>query len=475
MTSILITILNMSIAASMAAIAVILVRIPLKKTPKIFSYILWAAVFLRFICPVSFESPASLMPTNAQVIPQTIITAPTPQINSGISAVDARVNLIIENALLQADPAVSANAVRIALLSGGYVWLLGLIGLMLYAAFGYARVKRKVYDATLVDGTIFETDKIATAFVLGFIRPKIFMPTTIKGVQLNYILKHEKVHIRRRDYLIRLLAFFILAVHWFNPIAWVSYYLMSKDMEMSCDEAVIRKSSADIRHAYSLSLVNMYTRKPGLLSPLAFGEGSFRNMKARIKNVLSFKKTPRWVIVICSLLSVLFMAGFTTYPPQSLTFDLPNTSQNIDTPAGTNVQIKTAAIMDTEWFLVASEPELRAIGQSELYPLSGRYMLNNDITLSKDTDWKPIGTREAPFTGIFNGNGYEIIDLTITDKNTNPIGMFAYCSGAQIYNVTLRGLDYMSAFQKGDSIAPVVVFGMNNTQTYDIMIVDVAE
>lgn len=321
MTGILIAILNMSIAASIVATAVILVRFPLKKAPKIFSYVLWAVVFLRLICPFRFESPASLMPTNTEIIPPTTITASFPHINSGIPIIDEPINLFIERNLPHANLVASVNPVQIALSIGAYIWLCGVVVLVLYAVVGYIRVKREVYDATLISDNIFETDKIPTAFVLGFIHPKIYIPTVVNGVQLDYILKHEQVHIRQRDYLIKPLSFLVLAVHWFNPVVWISYYLMSKDMEMSCDEAVLRKSVEDIRQTYSTSLVNLYAQKPRLLSPLAFGEGSFKSMKARVKNVLNFKKTPRWAIVLCSCVLVLFMAGFTTNPPRSLTVD----------------------------------------------------------------------------------------------------------------------------------------------------------
>lgn len=318
MTKILIAVLNMSIAASIVAVAVMLVRFPLKKAPKIFSYVLWAVVFLRLICPFSFESPASLMPINAEIIPTTITTAPMPQIKSGISAVDEPVNLFIESTIPQANPAVSVNPIQGALSISVCVWLCGSVALILYAIIGYIRVKRQVYDATLTHDNIFETDKIPTAFVLGLIRPQIYIPTAVKGIQLDYIIKHEQVHIWRRDYLIKPFAFLVLAIHWFNPIVWLCYFLMSKDMEMACDEAVLHKANDDIRQAYSVSMVNLYARNPSLLSPLAFGEGSMKNMKARIKNVLVFKKTPRWVIVLCSFLLVLFTAGFTTNPPRNL-------------------------------------------------------------------------------------------------------------------------------------------------------------
>ncbi len=216
------------------------------------------------------------------------------------------------------NPTASANPLQITLSIATLVWILGVAALVLYAVISYIRLKRRVYDATLVQGNIYSTDKIQTAFVLGFIRPKIYIPTSIGGAQLSHILKHEQVHVRRRDYLIKPLAFLVLAVHWFNPVVWACYFLLSKDMETSCDEAVLRKSSDDIRRDYSACLVNLYTRKPRLLSPLAFGEGSYRNMKSRINNVLKFKKPSRWTVIACLLLVAVLLVGCTTNPPKPL-------------------------------------------------------------------------------------------------------------------------------------------------------------
>lgn len=333
MTDILISVLNMSAAASIVAVAVIIARLPLTKAPKIFSYALWAVVFLRLVCPVNFESPASLMPTNAEIIPHSFIYESVPRIESGVPVVDVPLNQFIENSLPKANPAASVNPVQVALSIVAYAWLLGIAALLSYAVVGYIRLKRRVYDATIELG-VFRTDKIATAFVLGLVWPKIYIPLSISGAQLEHILRHEQVHIKRRDYLIKPLAFIILAVHWFNPIVWISYYLMSKDMEMSCDEAVLRSSKGDLRQDYSMSLVKLYTRRPTLLSPLAFGEGSYNNMKARIKNVLNFKKAPRWAVIVCSLALVIFTVGFTTNSPQNMSADalIDNIANNVLTP-----------------------------------------------------------------------------------------------------------------------------------------------
>ena len=308
MTAMFITVLNMSITASIAALAVMLARVPLKKAPKIFSYVLWAVVLFRLVAPFSIESVFSLMPaTSSEVIPRDIIYAPTPAIRTDIPSFDIPINISASNALPPVEAAHIVNPVHAAIGIAAYAWLIGFAALMLYAAAGYVRLKRRVRYATLVRDNIFETDKIQTPFVLGFARPKIYFPLTIDPRKQDYILKHEQTHIKRRDYLIKPLAFAALALHWFNPIVWIAYVLMSRDMEMSCDEAVLRKNDDDIRGLYSASLLNLAVKRTALLSPIAFGES---NVNERVLNVLSFKRPKAWVRAVSAVAVSLFLVGF---------------------------------------------------------------------------------------------------------------------------------------------------------------------
>ena len=310
MTVLFITILNMSITASVVALAVMLVRLPLKKAPKIFSYALWAVVLFRLVVPFSIESIFSLMPASVNAIPQDIVVSQNPSIQTGIQFFDMLIIVDYGNIANYENIAASGNTVNpisTALNIAGYVWFVGFTALLLYAAIGYATLKRRVRYATLVRDNIFETDKIQTPFVLGFIRPKIYFPLTIDPRQQDYILKHEQTHIKRCDYLIKPIAFAVLALHWFNPLIWISYILMSKDMEMSCDEAVLRKSDDDIRGVYSSSLLNLAVKRTALLNPIAFGES---NVNERVLNVLSFKKPKVWVTVVSAAVVLLFLVGF---------------------------------------------------------------------------------------------------------------------------------------------------------------------
>jgi len=308
-----ISILNMSITAGIVALAVMLIRIPLRKAPKIFSYALWGVVLFRLIFPFGIESIFGLMPagtTNA--IPQDIVVIHSPEIPQVIVFSQApTIQTEQQSISTTISPENNVNSIRTTLEIAGYIWLAGFTALLLYAVIGYIRLKRRVHYATLVCGNIFETDKIKTPFVLGFIRPKIYFPTTIDPSRHDYILKHEQTHIKRRDYIIKPFAYIVLALHWFNPLIWLSYYLMSKDMEMSCDEAVLRKTSEDIRGNYSTSLLNLSAGKVNLLNPIAFAFGE-SNVKERVTNVLNFKKPAKWVVIASALAVAVFLVAFTS-------------------------------------------------------------------------------------------------------------------------------------------------------------------
>lgn len=292
MTGVFIAVLNMSLIASFVALGVMLIRIPLKRVPKVFSYALWAVVLFKLLCPFTIETALSLIPVKAEPVPQDIIFSQTPSIDSGIPFVDHSVNWAITNAVPSANPAASVNPMQVLLFVFSCVWFTGIAVLLLLALVSYFRLKYRLRTAIPIQKNIYETDRIKTAFVLGFVRPKIYVPASLSGREIDYIVKHEQTHIRRRDYLIKPLAFLAVLVHWFNPVIWFSYYLAMRDMELSCDENVLKHYGSDIRRDYSSSLLSLSAKQNGLISPLAFGE---TGVKDRIKNVLNYKKPAVWV------------------------------------------------------------------------------------------------------------------------------------------------------------------------------------
>ncbi|MCR4437206.1 MAG: peptidase M56 [Eubacteriales bacterium] len=320
-----ITIVNMSITASYVAIGVIFVRLLLKKAPKVFSYILWIPVLFRLVCPFSFGSAFSffnLINLNAkqgigvsEFIPQNIGLMHTPEIQSGIGSIDSAANA----SLPQAIPAASVNPTQIWIDVFSIIWIFGIIALLIYSIVSYVKIKGKLQTATRLNGNVFETDAIGTAFVCGFIRPKIYVPANIEDATLSYILEHERTHIRRKDYLIKPLAFLALILHWFNPLMWLCFALMSRDMEMSCDESVLHKLGDSAKGGYSNSLLSLSVKRKGLLAanPLAFGEN---HVKTRIKNILNYKKPAFWVIIIVVVAVCAAVIAFVANPSESATY-----------------------------------------------------------------------------------------------------------------------------------------------------------
>jgi|GEM_PF-1419447 len=315
-------VVNMSITASYVIIFVLLARLCLKKAPRIFSYSLWAIVLFRLVCPFSFSSAFSfLQMTGAnsgtmEYIPSNIAMMAQPQINTGINSVNSAVNA----SLPAATPFASANPMQIILFVLAVIWAAGIVSFLLYSVIAYVRLKYRVRTAMLVKDNIFVSEKISSPFVLGMIKPKIYLPTGLNDTQRIHILKHEETHIRRRDYLIKPIAFLALCVHWFNPLVWISFVLMTKDMEMSCDESVLKKLGTGIKKDYSSSLLSLAANGRMVnAGPLAFGES---NVKARIKNILSYKQPVFWIVMAAAIAVAWIGVGLISNP------QTPSTGEN---------------------------------------------------------------------------------------------------------------------------------------------------
>ena len=242
-----IQILNMSLGAAWAAVLVFFGRLLLRRAPKKVSYALWSVVLFRLVCPVSFSSAFSLMP-RPQAIPQDIIYAAKPRIESGFVWFDQAVS----RSLPPAAPYASANPVQLWLEMGNLVWQAGMALMLLYCAVSYLRFRLRLRGAVRLEDSVWESDRIPTAFVLGLFRPQIYLPLGLGEGERRYILCHERAHIRRLDHLVKPLALLILIIHWFDPVLWAAYFLMCRDMEMSCDEQALELLGPDARKDYSV-------------------------------------------------------------------------------------------------------------------------------------------------------------------------------------------------------------------------------
>ena len=320
MEKLFLEILNMSITGAYVILVVMVIRLFLKKVPKIFSYALWAVVFFRLICPFSFESTFSLMPMNTKPIAQGIVYEENPTIESGIKKIDDVINPYIP----KPNKYDSANPLQIWNFIGVIVWIIGIIAMVTYTLFTTIKLYKNIKDSKHIRENIYELKSIGTPFVFGIIRPKIYIPRGLADDEMVYIIKHEETHIRRGDHIVKTLGFFVLVIHWFNPFVWVAFRLMEKDMELSCDERVIKELGNKIKKEYSTSLLALSTGKRMVTSPIAFGENG---IKGRIKNVLNYKKPTFWIAAVVSIVIVIATIGLMSNPKieeQDLSFLNPD-------------------------------------------------------------------------------------------------------------------------------------------------------
>lgn len=308
MDDIFLTILNMSLTASYVILVILLLRLPLRKAPKVISYALWSVAAFRLICPFSFESLISLIPMNTSTIPHNIAYQQIPRIHSGISQVDTYVNSSLPAPTLYA----SVNPLQIYIIAAAYLWFIGVAAMLIYSVISVLLLKGQLKKATHLGDNLYLSENLKTPFVLGIISPRIYIPAGLSTEEQGYILRHEQTHIRRFDPMIKLFAFFLLSLHWFNPLVWLAFKAMSVDMELSCDERVIREMGSGIKKAYSSSLLSLATgRRTWNGGPLAFGEG---NVKNRIKNVLRYRKSGFWLLAGALIVVVGVGAGLLANP-----------------------------------------------------------------------------------------------------------------------------------------------------------------
>ena len=312
MNELFLKIINMSISASWLVLAVLILRFVLKKAPKWINVLLWGIVAIRLICPFSFESTLSLIPS-AETIPLNIGMDTTPTINSGISAINNAVNPIISQSNTPMAGA-SVNLLQITIGIYEYIWIFGMIALALYTAISYWRLHRKVDTAVRYKDNIFQSENVSSPFVFGIIKPRIYLPFKMNGQDLEHVVAHEHAHIRRKDHWWKPFGFLLLTIHWFNPLMWMAYVLLCRDIELACDEKVIKELGNEQRGDYTQALVACSVNRRMIgACPLAFGEVS---VKERVKSVMNYKKPALWVIIIAVIVCVGVAVCFLTNPKQ---------------------------------------------------------------------------------------------------------------------------------------------------------------
>lgn len=404
MNNLFLNVLNMSAAASIVIIAIIVARLFIKRAPKKFSYLLWIAAAFRLACPVSIRSAFSLfrlapIKTPAvqsgaiadrldyasalvQRIGERSAAGALPQ--AAASAVPQAVSTAIPQAVSSAAPIVETSATSSPVIGGtiggavpgaggsdtlgtvlgilAAVWLIGFAALMGYGIISYFKMKRRLATATRYDGNVFRSENVLSPFILGFFKPRIYIPYGLDSEALGYVLAHERYHYKRRDYIINAFAFLLLAVHWFNPLCWLAYYLMTRDMEMSCDEKVL--SGGSVNKTYSETLLSFAVKKQfPQPAPLAFGESS---VKTRIKNAMKYKKPRTFITVLVSVICVIVVAACAVNPAQNLSTEAPVESgepTQTDEPIGYAVQAKSIYSDGKTHFFIKDDSSLWGWGE----------------------------------------------------------------------------------------------------------------
>ncbi len=330
MSELFINLLNLSITTGWLILAVMLVRILLKKAPKYIRCILWGLVGLRLICPVSIESVFSLLPSGKVIEPE-IVYERTPSIHSGITVIDHATNTIMAESFTP-NVSDSVNPLQVVTYIASNLWIIGLAVMLIYCVVSYVLIKRKVFDAVKDEGNIYESDRIITPFVVGILKPRIYIPYNMDREAKTYVIAHERAHIKRGDHIAKLIGFLILSVYWFNPLIWCAYIFLCRDIELACDEKVLKNIGGQEKKQYSKVLLQ-YSISPKMIAacPLAFGEVAVKN---RIKNVLNYKKPAFWLIAVSIIICVVVAVCFMTNPKEDMPGSEPDTETDTNEVGG---------------------------------------------------------------------------------------------------------------------------------------------
>lgn len=322
----LIEILNMNLTASVMIIVVLLARLLLKRAPRIYTYALWGIVLFRLLCPISFESDVSLLgflqnePSvegRMEYIPQDIGYQMEPEVHMPVEAANEFVN----GSLPSGNPETSVNPLQIWLYLAVRIWILGMLGMLIYSAVSLWKLQKQLKAAVWERNNIYRMPKKHSPFVYGILKPRIYLPGHLEAAELEYVLLHEQIHIRRGDHIYRMLAYLAFCIHWFNPLVWAAFSLSGRDMEISCDEAVIRKTGSAVKKEYSASLLNLACGDKIVKGiPVAFGES---DTGSRIKHVLKYKKPAKVLGVAAAVVCVVLTVVLLTNPAEPEQQDEP--------------------------------------------------------------------------------------------------------------------------------------------------------
>ena len=325
MSAVFLELFNRAVSAGWLLLALLLLRPALKKLPAWARCLLWGLAAVRLVLPIRLESALSLVPSAETLSQSTVQYDAVPRLTSGISALNSAVNERLMEPYFRADAAASVNPLHVWTEIAGICWAVGCAALLLYALVRLVQTKRRVREAALLGDNVWLCDAVASPFILGVLRPRVYLPSGLDGSARDYVLAHERAHLARRDHWWKPLGYLLLAIYWFQPLCWLGYRCFCRDLELACDERAVRELGLAERKAYSSALLSCATAGRAVLAcPLAFGE---IGVKERVKRVLNYKKPAFWVILIaillCIVLAVCFLTDPKTVPEPATTGDLP--------------------------------------------------------------------------------------------------------------------------------------------------------
>lgn len=310
MDDVFLKLVNLSISASWLILAVLVLRVVLKKAPKWVMPLLWGVVALRLVCLFSIESALSLIPS-AETIPSEIVTETREPVLYEQATLDIVTNPTLPSAA-EVPVGVSRQQAQVDFNIYSVLWLAGMAALLVHALVSAGKLKRKLATAILLRDNIYESEFVDSPFVFGVVKPNIYLPMHMDEGTAAYVIAHEHAHLARRDHWWKVLGYLVLALHWFNPLVWVAYILFCRDIELACDEKVVKGLDGAARADYSQALLSCAAPKRAVAAcPLAFGEG---NIKMRVKSALHYKKPAFWVAAAAVLAVVIVAVCFLTNP-----------------------------------------------------------------------------------------------------------------------------------------------------------------
>lgn len=321
-------ILNMSFTGAVVALIVMFVRIAYRMLPKKYLCILWMVMLIRLLCPFTFPELEIGEPIQ-EPIPSNIMEMEQPYIASEIEVIDNTVNRVLEQNFTP-EVGASVNPMQIVMAIGSFTWIAGIAGMLILTAWEFYRFHKWIREAVpdkSLGKRIYRGD-VTTPVVVGVLNPRIYLPYSVQEPRLSHVLIHENMHIKRKDHLLKLLFYIAVIIHWFNPMVWISYRLLERDMEMACDEAVLERLGAEEKKNYCESLLNLADSKNHFVgNPVAFGES---DVKMRMKNVLNYKKPRFWLSVVAVVILLITTVRCLNGPEQGKHYAVTTVTEMTD-------------------------------------------------------------------------------------------------------------------------------------------------